>query len=124
MGRVEAAADADDGAGIRVTVMRSAAPRQVEEIQLRMPPGSTVQDALARCGWWQADGSASPAPSIGVWGRLQPLAHVLRDLDRVEVYRGLRVDPKEARRERYASHKQRLLAAERLAAQRKKKGPR
>lgn len=111
-------------ATLRITVVRSAEARQVEEVQLSMPPGSTVADALARCGWWRAGDGASPAPSAGVWGKPQPLAHALRDLDRVEVYRGLRVDPKEARRERYASHKRRLLAAEALAAQRKKKGPR
>jgi uncharacterized protein len=36
-----------------------------------------------------------------VWGRVTPLDHVLRDGDRVEIYRPLTVDPKEARRLRY-----------------------
>jgi sulfur carrier protein len=36
-----------------------------------------------------------------VWGRRVPLDTPLRDGDRVEVYRPLRVDPKVARRERF-----------------------
>ena len=43
----------------------------------------------------------STACACGVWGRVQPLDHVLRDGDRVELYRPLTVDPKEARRLRY-----------------------
>jgi len=37
---------------------------------------------------------------IGVWGHLRELGDVLQDRDRVEVWRALRVDPKEARRQR------------------------
>ena len=49
----------------------------------------------------------------------------LRDLDRVEVYRGLRVDPMQARRERHAGHQAKAQVAAQLAARRKKgKGPR
>lgn len=39
---------------------------------------------------------------IGVWGRKTSLDRVLREGDRVEVYRALQVDPKLARRERFA----------------------
>ena len=38
----------------------------------------------------------------GVWGRLQAADFVLADGDRVEAYRNLTVDPKVARRERFA----------------------
>jgi putative ubiquitin-RnfH superfamily antitoxin RatB of RatAB toxin-antitoxin module len=44
--------------------------------------------------------------SVGVWGALRGLDHPLRDRDRVEVYRPLKVDPKEARRLRYRSHRE------------------
>jgi uncharacterized protein len=37
----------------------------------------------------------------GIWGRKLPLHTLLRERDRVELYRALRVDPKEARRLRY-----------------------
>lgn len=38
----------------------------------------------------------------GVWGRLQLPEHVLAEGDRIEAYRHLTVDPKVARRERFA----------------------
>ena len=38
----------------------------------------------------------------GVWGRLQAPEHVLAEGDRIEAYRHLTVDPKVARRERFA----------------------
>jgi putative ubiquitin-RnfH superfamily antitoxin RatB of RatAB toxin-antitoxin module len=104
---------------IEVTVIRSLAPRQVQTQTLTLPAGSTLMQALQQSGWWpHADESDTLA--AGVWGKLQPTTHVLRDQDRVEIYRGLRVDPKQARRERYAAHKARLHAAEEAAARRKR----
>jgi len=38
---------------------------------------------------------------VGIWGRLCTPEAALRDRDRVEIYRALAVDPKEARRQRY-----------------------
>jgi uncharacterized protein len=104
---------------IHITVLRSLAPRQVETLNLTLPAGSTVLDALQRCGWWLQAHEVEP-PSVGVWGKLQPTSHVLRHQDRVEIYRGLRVDPKQARRERYADHKARIKAAQEVVAKRKR----
>lgn len=106
-------------AEIEVTLLRSLAPRQVEAHTLMLPLGSTVLNALQRCGWWLSEHETDP-PRVGVWGKLQPTSHVLRDQDRVEIYRGLRVDPKQARRERYAHHKARIKAAEEAATKRKR----
>ena len=47
---------------------------------------------------------------IGVWGRIKPLETILRDRDRIEVYRPLTVDPKEARRLRYKKARERVPA--------------
>jgi uncharacterized protein len=107
------------GHAIEVTVVRSLAPRQVEILTFTLPAGNTVLHALQRCGWWAHEQEAETF-SVGVWGKLQSLDHVLRDKDRVEIYRGLRVDPKQARRERYADHKARVKAAEEVAAKRKR----
>ena len=41
------------------------------------------------------------ATTVGVWGRKAGPDDTLRDGDRIEVYRPLRVDPKIARRERF-----------------------
>ena len=43
----------------------------------------------------------------GIWGRESGPATSLRDRDRVEIYRALVVDPKEARRLRYRNHRDR-----------------
>ncbi len=88
---------------IEVLVAYAPAARQVREISLRLPAGSTVAQAL------QASGLAGQYPEldllhalVGVWGRKASRDQILRAQDRVEVYRGLRVDPKVARRERFA----------------------
>jgi putative ubiquitin-RnfH superfamily antitoxin RatB of RatAB toxin-antitoxin module len=86
---------------VRVELAFSPAPRQVETMALLLPPGSTLADALRASGWLEAHRLALDALRCGVWGRVQPLDHVLRNDDRVELYRPLAVDPKEARRLRY-----------------------
>lgn len=80
---------------VRVTVAWSPAPREVRERELELPAGSTVADAVA------ASGVAAEGLTAGVWGRKAVPGQVLRDRDRVEVYRPLKVDPKVARRERF-----------------------
>ena len=56
----------------------------------------------------QASGITAEFPSLdlsgasmGIWGRKAGLDDALREGDRIEVYRPLRVDPKVARRERF-----------------------
>ena len=86
---------------LQVEVAFSPAARQVRSVQLVLPVGSTVGDALRASGWATAYGLSLESMSCGVWGKVQPLDKVLRDGDRVEIYRPLTVDPKEARRLRY-----------------------
>ncbi|WP_353234188.1 RnfH family protein [Diaphorobacter ruginosibacter] len=84
---------------VRVTVVTSGAARQTCEWQLELPAGATAQDALDACGIDTGD----PAYGASIWGRNATLQRRLRDQDRVEWCRGLKVDPKVARRERFAS---------------------
>jgi len=88
-------------AALHIEVAYSPAPRRVQCVALQLPAGSTVADALRASGVLEQHGLALDALRCGVWGRVQPPAHVLRDGDRVEAYRPLSVDPKEARRLRY-----------------------
>ncbi len=87
-----------------VTVVYSPAAREVQEITLELTPPCSVLLALQQSGllakFPEIDNQQTV---IGVWGRKAPLDQALRDQDRVEVYRPLRVDPKVARRERFAS---------------------
>jgi len=89
---------------LNVTVVYSPAPREVREWAVQLPAGSSVADAVA------ASGLHAEFPSldldalgvgVGVWGRKAAPRQALRDRDRVEVYRPLKVDPKAARRERF-----------------------
>ena len=91
-------------AAMQVTVVVCLAPRKTQEWVLDLPEGATVADALRVCG---ADGALQPKgsaglPALGVWGRATTPDAPLKHLDRVEVYRPLKVDPKVARRERFA----------------------
>lgn len=91
---------------IRVTLIYSPGPRQVTEATLTLPEGSTVAHALAVAGSrWNEEESGLPAGSgpwsLGIWGRRSAPETVLREGDRIELYRPLRVDPKVARRERF-----------------------
>ena len=81
---------------IRVIVAHSPGPRQVLEQTLELPEGATVADALRACGLAIAEGEA-----LAVWGRKAQPDQPLRDQDRVEALRPLRVDPKVARRQRF-----------------------
>ncbi|PJI97127.1 hypothetical protein CLU85_1896 [Acidovorax sp. 69] len=99
-----------DGAGkgplLQVTVIVCIAPRETRECPLALPAGATVADALKACddggGALTAPTDSAALATVGIWGRVVGLNTVLQHLDRVEVYRPLTVDPKVARRERFA----------------------
>ena len=89
---------------ITVTVAYAPGPREVHEVSLTLPEGSTVQAAIEASGLRAQFPDIDLAPgSVGVWGRKVPLDQALREADRVEIWRPLRVDPKLARRERFQS---------------------
>ena len=88
---------------IQVTVMFSPAPRQVLEWPVTLPEGATLRQAVDASGLQEAcPGVALEALQPGIWGRKAAWDQPLRDEDRVELYRALRVDPKVARRERFS----------------------
>ncbi len=86
-----------------VVVAFSPAARQVWEAAVRLPQGANVETALRLSGLLARFPELSLSTAVvGIWGRKTTLQQPLRDNDRVEVYRPLRVDPKVARRERFA----------------------
>ena len=92
----------ESAASIAITVVFSAAPRSVQEIVLNVPNGCLAADALALAApQWGINATQLQALDLGVWGKRVPAQHVLRDGDRLEIYRALTVDPKVARRERF-----------------------
>lgn len=96
-------AKAEATALLAIAIVYSPAPRQVREWQLKLTTGATVAQALAACGALdEFPELQATRPALGIWGRKTTPGHVLREGDRVEIYRGLRVDPKVARRERFS----------------------
>ncbi len=89
---------------MRIEVVYSPSARIVDTVELRLEEGSTVAQALRASGLEQRHPNIDLVTSpVGVWGRLCAGSEPLRDGDRVELYRPLQVDPKEARRLRFRS---------------------
>ena len=97
---------AEGAPAVKVQVSYSPAPRQVDRVELDLPPGSLVTDAVRASGLLERH-DLGPATdlSVGIWGKARPLDTPVREADRIEIYRGLLVDPKEARRQRYRKQK-------------------
>ena len=86
---------------IRVSVAFSPRAGEVDQIDLVLDHGATVDAALAASGLQaRHPGLNLAALTVGIWGSLCERGDLLRDRDRIELYRPLRVDPKEARRQR------------------------
>jgi putative ubiquitin-RnfH superfamily antitoxin RatB of RatAB toxin-antitoxin module len=83
---------------IRIEMVYAAPDRQ-QLLELELPAGTTVAEALRRSGMEGLLGQSG----VGVFGRPVETNHVLQDGERVEIYRPLVVDPKEARRRRAAA---------------------
>lgn len=90
---------------IQVEVVYALASRQEVKL-LKLPTGSTVANAV------KASGLIEKYPEIdlqkgkfGVWNKLSKSDVMLRDRDRVEIYRPLIADPKEVRKQRAAEGK-------------------
>jgi putative ubiquitin-RnfH superfamily antitoxin RatB of RatAB toxin-antitoxin module len=82
---------------LRVSVVRADPERQFVR-ELRLPAGATVADAIAACG--SLPGVDANPTRFGIFGRVVDAGATLRDGDRVEIYRALKIDPMEARRRR------------------------
>jgi putative ubiquitin-RnfH superfamily antitoxin RatB of RatAB toxin-antitoxin module len=98
-------------AEVRVTVVYCA-PGREDISAVTLAPGATVGDAIAAAGvLGRCPEIAAASPDVGVWGRSRALAEVVEDGDRVEIYRPLTIDPKEARRVRAEVRRRRSRAA-------------
>ncbi|HSE12183.1 MAG TPA: RnfH family protein [Rudaea sp.] len=85
---------------LRVEVVFADAVRaHMKTVQLGQ--GATVADAVRASGIAEVIGAGGVDYSrVGVFGRVVSPTTPLRDGDRVEIYRPLKIDPKEARRRR------------------------
>lgn len=97
-------------AELRVEVVYCPRPGVTDLQALVLSPGATVADAVQASGLVARHGLAVEGLRLGVWGKLLGSETVLRERDRVEIYRPLIVDPKEARRQRYQRHREKFAA--------------
>lgn len=93
---------------VSVEVAYCPAPHQLDLTPLQLPQGANVLDAVQASGVLLRHGLVVEGLSVGLWGRACSLDLRLRERDRVEIYRPLQVDPKEARRQRYKGKAARL----------------
>ncbi len=100
---------------VAVELVYAASPERIRRWSLSLPLGSTVAQAVAASTLLAEFPELAGAElSLGVFGKLvaEPASQALRPGDRVEVYRPLLIDPKEARR----------LRAEKAKARRQDQG--
>lgn len=68
---------------------------------LQVEEGTTIEQAIVQSGILAAiPGIDLAVQPVGLYGKKRPLDTVLRERDRIEIYRPLVADPKESRRRR------------------------
>ncbi len=78
-----------------------ALPHQQTLLKLHVPQGCTVAEAINISGMREKYPDIDPAKNkLGIFSKLSKADAILRDLDRIEIYRPLIADPKEIRRQR------------------------
>lgn len=89
---------AEVGSELSVEVVY-ARPDIQEVIALKLPRGTTVRAAIERSRVAELFSEIDLAVNkVGVYGELRDLGDTVQDGDRIEIYRPLLIDPKEARR--------------------------
>ncbi len=93
-----------DAGLIRVQVCY-ALPQDCFSADLSLPEGATLLQAVRESGVLQRHPEIDlNTQKLGIFGKIKPADTLLRDGDRVEIYRPLQADPMETRRRR-AKHR-------------------
>lgn len=83
-----------------------ATEKYAETIMLSLDYGTTISTAIEKSGIIKKHPEIVMGENkVGIYSKLCDLDTVLEDGDRVEIYRPLKADPKEARRSRALSQK-------------------
>ena len=98
---------------LNIELVVAPVPRQTQQFALQLEQGSTLADALASVATelasWNTpvhEGLQNGAYIPSIWGKLKSHDTLLKEGDRIELTRGLKVDPKEARRQRFQKQSQ------------------
>jgi putative ubiquitin-RnfH superfamily antitoxin RatB of RatAB toxin-antitoxin module len=85
---------------LQVQVCYATATQQLLR-ELAVEQGSTIEQAIVQSGILETVAGVDLAlQPVGLFGKKRPLDTVLREHDRIEIYRPLVADPKESRRRR------------------------
>jgi putative ubiquitin-RnfH superfamily antitoxin RatB of RatAB toxin-antitoxin module len=92
---------------LKITVVWAPEPRSTQILELMLPQGATLADAKSKLISAVPEamapefilGSEASRYAASIWGKFKSLETLLKEGDRIELTRGLRVDPKEARRQ-------------------------
>lgn len=96
---------------ITVDLVYAIKPREALVLSLQVPEGSTVAQVLdysqlaKKYPSWKVE-----APSMGIWGKPCLREDIVKNGDRVEVYRPLVVDPQVSRKQRAQKQQERKAA--------------
>lgn len=96
---------------LNIEVLYCPQPGVVDSVRLHLARPADVTAALLASGVLERHGLDPAMVRVGVWNHVRDGNFALRDGDRVEIYRPLTVDPKEARRLRYKRHRDASAAA-------------
>ena len=83
---------------VKIELVYVAADKTTVYLRMDLKQGSTVAEALAESGIYHLHPETKEC-SVGIYAKQVALDVVLKDGDRVEVYRPLARDPKEKRRQ-------------------------
>jgi len=97
-----------DSSWLRVTVV-FCAPGVEDVSEVTLPPGSSVEDAIAAARLRARRPELKDPLDAGIWGRRCSLDQQVSAGDRVEIYRPLTIDPMEGRRVRANLRRRRRL---------------
>ena len=83
-----------------------ALPEEQIIISIKVPTKFNVKQAIERSGIQKKFSNIDLSKNkVGIFGKQTTLDHLLKDRDRIEIYRPLILDPKEMRRKRAAKQK-------------------
>ena len=89
------------GRGMIAVEVAYALPDRQTLLRLEVPEGTTVEEAIRRSGILERHPEIDLEGSkIGIFAKPVPASRVLREGDRVEIYRPLIADPKAVRKQR------------------------
>jgi uncharacterized protein len=96
---------ASDAKNLRIQVCYAKPDLQLLK-ELIVAEGATMEEAIRLSGLVnEASDIDLAAYKVGIYGKLKPLDTRLREGDRIEIYRPLLADPKDARRRRAQKNK-------------------